>query len=280
MASPAPHAFRHEAMATWFELRVVGDDAGYARQAAAEAFRRIDAIEGRLSRYRESSEVSALAGLKPGERLRLHPDTLHCLGLSLELQALTGGAFDPALGGGPQWEPGQLALDAQALDAICVSGRVQLDLGAIGKGFALDCAAEVLCEWGVEGALLIAGGSSILACGESPEPWVIGITSQADVLLQRGSVGCSGLAVKGQHILDPRTRQPAVTPARAWALSQQAAVSDALSTAFMLLPDEEIAAVCAERPEVGAALQENADSPELRRFGTALGVHHAWRLRS
>ncbi|WP_404421030.1 FAD:protein FMN transferase [Nibricoccus sp. IMCC34717] len=274
------HRFKHEAMATWFEIRVAGGDPDYSRQAAEEAFRLINHLEQLLSRFRENSEVAALSRLQAGETVALHPDTFACLSLALEMHALTGGAFDPTLGPRSGGARGQLALAPDTLSATLLDGSVGVDLGAIGKGFALDRAASVLAEWGVGPALLIAGGSSILATGTPEEPWLIGVTASWDLHLLTGSVGTSGLAVKGQHILDPRTGEPATTtPARTWALSGQAAASDALSTAFMLLSPEDIAGVCEDRPECSGITQQDLSIDEITRYGRGLGVAHSWVRR-
>lgn len=287
-------------MATWFEFRAAEGEIKYVQQAFGEAFRLIDRLEELLSRYRETSEVCAIGQLAPGESLVLHADTFRCLELALEMAELTGGAFDPALGAAVDRQRsgsldtelpvrGRLLLDPSGRSVTCDAAPVSLDLGAIGKGFALDLAAELLAEWDLGPCLLVGGGSSILAVGNASgnageavtaasrsaaHPWEVTLTSDSSVRLMRGSVGCSGLAVKGSHILDPRTGTPAQTPARAWALAANAAVSDALSTAFMVLSRDEIAALCDQRPEVGAILQPDAASEELVRFGKALGVTH------
>jgi len=131
---------------------------------------------------------------------------------------------------------------------------LEFDLGAIGKGFALDRLAEVLREWICPAFLLIAGGSSILA-GDAPPGsagWSCGLGddhSPQRYLLQQGSLSGSGLAVKGPHILDPRTGLPGTLRHRAWALANTAAESDALSTACMILTE----------PEIAEILQRNAD---------------------
>ena len=129
-----------------------------------------------------------------------------------------------------------------------------MDLGAIGKGFALDRMAEELLEWGCGCFLLNAGGSSILA-GEAPPGapgWDCGLADDTDsqrYWLAHGSLSGSGLAVKGPHIIDPRTGQSARERPRAWFFASTAAVSDALSTACMVLTEAEIAEIMRNQPD-------------------------------
>jgi thiamine biosynthesis lipoprotein len=134
---------------------------------------------------------------------------------------------------------------------LCESGRLQFDLGAIGKGFALDRMAELLRSWDCPSFLLVAGGSSILAGSPPPETagWSCGLGddgAQQRLLLAHTSLSGSGLAVKGNHILDPRTGRPALRQNRAWALADTGAESDALSTACMVLNEPELEQVLAK----------------------------------
>jgi FAD:protein FMN transferase len=146
----------------------------------------------------------------------------------------------------PQWN-----LLPEELSIQCESGRVQFDLGAIGKGFALDRMAELLQSWDCPSFLLVAGGSSILS-GDPPKEtagWSCGLGDDhapQRLLLAHTSLSGSGLAVKGNHIIDPRTGRPALRQNRAWALTDTAAESDALSTACMVLNEPELEQVLAQ----------------------------------
>ena len=68
------------------------------------------------------------------------------------------------------------------------------------------------------------------------------------------SLSGSGTAVKGLHLIDPRTGQPAPRTSRTWAFAPEAAQADALSTAFFVMNEAEIAALCVAHPQIGAAL--------------------------
>ncbi len=267
-------------MATSFEVRLAHENETYARQAARAAFAVADRLERLLSRFREDSEVSQIRLLPRGEVLRLSADTFHCLQIASGMQALTGGAFDPGLGeqmdarrgdapaaGAPVSSArGRLLMDPGNFTVRLQDGPVALDLGAIGKGFALDRMAEELEAWDITRALLVAGGSSILALDgpENSNGWEVSMVPSKTILLKRCAIGASGLSVKGAHILDPRTGQPAPGPYRAWAVHASAAIADALSTAWMLLGPGEIDQVCHQLPGTQAYLQRSAaDASEL-----------------
>ncbi|HYG22925.1 MAG TPA: FAD:protein FMN transferase [Verrucomicrobiae bacterium] len=244
--SDGVHIFRHEAMATHFEVRISGEEKSYAGQAARTAFDLLDRLEGLLSRFRENSEISQIGFLTPGEELRLSEPTFACLEIARRMEAVTHSAFCVS----PDAVRRQLEIPVWSLNRStfsihCESGRLQFDLGAIGKGFALDRMAEELADWGCPSFLLVAGGSSILA-GNPPSGmpgWSCGLgESETDLrlLLQHCSLSGSGLAVKGAHILDPRIGKPVTDRGRAWALTSSAAESDALSTAAMVLTEDEL----------------------------------------
>ena len=246
MSDAVIHTFPHHAMATEFQVRIAGGERTYAAQTAQAAFALADHLEARLSRFRADSEIAQIAQLAPGETLRLGGPTFACLEIAKQMELATHGAFSitaaalqsqPVL---PQW-----TLLKERFSIRCDNGRLEFDLGAIGKGFALDRMAEVLQEWSCPSFLLVAGGSSILA-GDAPpgtSGWSCGLgddNSSRRYWLKNCSLSGSGLAVKGPHIVDPHSGKPAQRQNRAWALSETAAESDALSTACMVLDKETI----------------------------------------
>jgi thiamine biosynthesis lipoprotein len=249
MSDPIIHVFSHHAMATEFQVRIAGEEKRYAAQAAQAAFALTDKLESQLSRFCANSDISQIAQLAPGGQLRVSEPVFACLEIAKKMELATRGAFSitatalktqPAQ---PQW-----SLLKEQFSIRCDCGKLEFDLGAIGKGFALDRMAEVLREWDCPAFLLVAGGSSILA-GEPPlgtAGWSCGLgddNSPQRFWLKNGSLSGSGLAVKGQHIFDPRTGEPAARKDRAWALSPTAAESDALSTEAMVLDEANVSNV-------------------------------------
>jgi thiamine biosynthesis lipoprotein len=262
------HRFAHEAMATLFEVHCAHADPRYARQAAEAAFDLLDRLEQDLSRFVANSDVSRINALRAGETTRVSPQTMECLQISVAMHAVTRQAFDVSIGTGLErleLAPGEFAVHAREAGA-------QLDLGGIGKGFAVDRMAESLREWDVHSALVHGGFSSVLA-GDAPpgrDGWPLTPSAPggggvlARVRARRLALSASGTR-KGDHILDPRTGLPARRRAAWVALPCDAAgspeaggspatVAEALSTAFMLLPVDEIEDLVRQCPGLEAWL--------------------------
>ena len=243
---PEIHQFNHAAMATHFQTRIVHEERTYAAQAAQAAFHLLDSLEACLTRFRPTSDIARAAHLQPGEKMRIAEPAFACLQIAQRMAEVTHNAFCPTpaalknQASLPQWE-----LLPRELSLLCVQGRLEFDLGAVGKGFALDRMAELLGEWDTASFLLVAGGSSILAGAPPPgvPGWSCGLgedNASQRFFLANASLSGSGLAVKGEHILDPRTGKSAPRQLRAWVLADTAAESDALSTACMVLSESEL----------------------------------------
>ena len=257
------HVFNHHAMATQFQVRIASDDRTYAAQTATAAFALTEELESMLSRFRASSDISQIKQLAPGDKTRVSEPVFACLEIAQRMEFLTRGAFSitpTALRTQPTrplW-----ALLPKEFSVRCDNGRLEFDLGAIGKGFTLDRMAEILREWDCPAFLLVAGGSSILAGAAPPGTpgWSCGLgddQSPHRYWLQNCSLSGSGTAVKGQHIYDPRTGLAGVLRNRAWALADTAAESDALSTAAMILTEQEITDLLAPHEPWLVFLQNN-----------------------
>ena len=256
-AAAGPATLAQEAMGTLFAVTASHADAVYAQEAVRAALEELAWLEDRLSRFRPASDIGRLNRLPRGQSLAVAPETLACLQTALEIEEATDGAFDIGYASLPSTGP-RIALDPAASRVHMLAAGAQFDLGAIGKGFALDRMAAVLAEWDLDAIVLWASTSTVLARGRpqlapGPSVWIGPESARRQVLLDDAAMSASGTAVQGFHIIDPRTRRPATHRTRCWAKAPTAAEADALSTAFMVMADAEIAAYCQRHPHVSAS---------------------------
>lgn len=243
------YSLSHEAMKTVFQIRLIEDGSGIARQAALACAERIDAIEAALSRYLPGSDVWQINHLPAGASLFVGEDCEECLRLAMAAGVLTGGLFDVTLGRliehrkqaettSPPVLTGRLQLDPRRPRVDCVEPGREIDLGGIGKGFALDTLARLCQEWGITSGLLSAGASTQLAFG--PRSWEIqlrGDVNSRAVHLQNEALSASGTAVQGSHIVSPEPGAGGLRRERIWVKTASAAMADAFSTAALLAED-------------------------------------------
>lgn len=278
---PQHHRFTCNAMATTFDVVINEDDADetYAAQAAQAVFQEISRLEDELSRFRASSDIYRLGQLKAGESILVGMAAWDCLALAKAMHEETHGAFDITIGplmalfvthGG---EPRQVSrevldqarqiigshrfeLEEETMRVTVNATGMIFDLGAMGKGYTLDQCADLLQDWKISNFVLNAGDSTILAIGAptGKEAWTITLGGGVQRLaLTNRAVSGSGFAVQGAHIMNPRLFQPVpIQNRRTYALAPTAALSDALSTAFMVMDKEEIDALCSRYAGVEA----------------------------
>lgn len=280
------------AMATTFEIAIPFGTPN-AIAAAEAALDLIDELEDQLTIYCETSEIARINATAFEGSVLAEPKLFALFSHAAVLTAETAGAFDLAAGAivktwGFHKREGRIP-DAKALreareasgtkHVILNEGRIkfrrrglELNLGGIGKGYALDRAAELLRnEWGIRSALLHAGGSSVYALGSPPNrtgwtvalkhPWkpdeTLGTVALADRGLGTSAATFQFFEYNGKkygHVLDPRSGHPAEGTANANALAPTAAEADALSTAFFVLGTPAVTAYCQSRPEIAAVM--------------------------
>lgn len=267
--------FSHEAMATTFEVLVLHPDRRYAEQATWAAFDELDRLEAELSRFIENSDVSRVNSLTENQSLTVGVNTFECLELCTRLYAETNGAFDVTIGylmdcwldedkklRRPSEEQLDIArrhtgmdlleLDEEAVALRLLGEAVSVDLGGVGKGYAVDKMTDLLGEWDIDIALIHGGYSSVKAVGspDGTKGWPVTLSNPgnrkqtlAHLYLRDRALSGSGLQ-KGEHIIDPRTGRPVEYSRAAWACAGDAATSDALSTAFMVMSPAEVEQYC------------------------------------
>ena len=282
-----------EAMATRFEIVLYGDNPVSLRAAGEEALEEIEWVESQLSIYRSDSQINHANQRAATEPVRLEPTIFELLQHCQELTTITDGAFDITLGpliqcwgfmGGSGSLPAPEAIErAKSLvgihhiqldpDAYTIQfdqKGVMLDLGSIGKGYALDRAKEILEENGIRSALLHGGTSTVATIGSPPdqEEWKIAITRPLTEDEKEESrtgepelktVGIAKLtgnalsvsAIWGKsfqtenreygHVIDARTGEPTIGAAQAAVTLTSATDADAISTALLVSGNKGIA---------------------------------------
>lgn len=280
-------------MGTLCTAEIAAADTGAAAAAAEEAFAEIARLEALLSSWRDDSEIGRLNALGAGESLACAPATYEVLVAARSLAEVTHGAFDPTIeplvrawdlrGKGRVPEEDEIAealarvgwdrlrLDENDLTAGFAAPGMAIDLGGIGKGFALDHAFAVLEARGIRRARLNFGGE-ICAISDGT-PWPVTIADPADRLrpviafeLRDGAVSTSGQSersfrAKGRawgHILDPRTGRPVAHPGSVTVVAGSATQADALSTALFVMGRAAGEAFARAHPEIGVLWLEPA----------------------
>lgn len=288
------------AMACRFEITLPQTAQAGVRVASA-ALDEVARLEQQLTVFRADSEVSNLNQQAALQAVKVEPALFTLLRLCQELSHLTTGAFDITAGPLSRcWgflrrqgcipTPAEieqarasvgsekLLLDAETQTLRFAQPGVEINLGSIGKGYALDRAAEQM-RGEIQTALLSAGSSSMYALGkgERGQGWTVGIRHprklsqrMAVVHLRNAALATSGseeqfFEHEGRrygHILDPRTGWPATSVAGVTVVAASATITDALATAFYVGGRELAESYCAAHPGTLAVLLEReADRP-------------------
>jgi FAD:protein FMN transferase len=302
------------AMATDFEIYLNASQHGRETEAALRALDLVEELEGQMTVYRPHSEVMDVNRRAADGPVAVEGRLFQILQLALQLSRETGGAFD--LTAGPlsrTWgfyrREGQLPdpealqqamgrvgyrwleLDDQRHTIRFLQRGVEINLNAVGKGYAVDRCGELLRAAGVEDFLIHGGQSSVLAggsrAGQEPNSrgWSVALRHPlkptqrlAEIWLRDRALGTSGSGVQffhhqGRrygHVLDPRTGWPAEGVLSATVLAPTAAWADAASTACFVLGPAGTEEYCRNHPEVAAILVcpgQRSGSLDIQAFG-------------
>ena len=296
----------HPAMGTVFTLVVYGPDREYLAEVASEVFDGIDQLDGQMSNYQPTSELSRINREAARGPVLVEPQLFRLIQDSVRTSAETGGAFDITVG--PLMKTwgffrgrGRLPAPAEIAAALkhvgyrnlelntaertlrFQRGGMEIDLGGIAKGYAVDQAVEILRSRGIRSALVSSGTSSAYALGSPPgeRGWQITVRSPYDarkaadiVRLRNFSLSISGdyerfFRIGGKlycHIMDPRTGRPVENMLATVVLAARCTETDALSTAFFVMGVEGSRRYLATRPNlVGILYQPTGAARAFRR---------------
>lgn len=308
-ASDAWIRVSRRAMACSFEITLPSDNASDVPTARI-ALDAVDALEDQLTIFRDSSTIADINRRAAVEPVAVDQALFDLLCECGDIHRATGGAFDVTStplsrcwgflrreGHLPSADAIRAALANVGFDAVRLDrdsttvqfarSGIELNLGAIGKGYALDCVAAGMRTSGASEALLSAGQSSILALGGPDGGWPIDIISPAlgqpiaRVRLRHAALGTSGAGeqfvdvqgVRYGHVIDPRSGWPAAGVLSVTVIARRAASADALSTAFFIGGTALAREYCRTHPDVLALI-----TLEGHRSPIVIGHHPGLRL--
>jgi thiamine biosynthesis lipoprotein len=256
-------------MGTVVEIMAAGEDNIDLETAVEAAFVEMERLDKLLSRYNATSDVSRLSQSDSGGDVAV--ETAAVIALGLEIAQQSGGAFDMTLGRlkslwafdkesprVPDQKILSMSLAGIGPHSLALQGRqvskknsqLQLDLGGIGKGYAVDRAIAILKQYGVTSAAVNAGGDMYLLGQRQERDWRIGIQHPREeggvletVQISDRAVVTSGDyerffeqdGIRYHHIFDPQNGMPARACQSVTIITDSVALGDALATAVFVL---------------------------------------------
>ena len=298
-------------MGTVFEATIYAPDKYVAEKTFNDVFQEINRLDYLMSNYKKESVLSELNKNASAEPANCNKELASVIEQSLQYSDITDGAFDITIG--PlmkKWGffkkkgriPGKEELES-VLESVSYKNIIieektikslaknpgtvktvffknpdtRIDLGGIGKGYAVDRAVSVLKQNGISSALINFAGN-IYTFGTPPgkESWVIGLQHprESEGLLgtfeiKDKAVSTSGdyekfFTIEGKrysHIIDPRTGNPVEGIVSVTIVTGNATRSDALSTGVFVLGLEKGMDLIEQLPDVeGIIVYEDTDS--------------------
>jgi thiamine biosynthesis lipoprotein len=268
------HAQRYT-MGTMFDVAAYHSSAPQAERAIDRALAEVVRLDHVMSHFEPDSDLSKLVQEGRTASKSVDPALYDVLGQAVDLSRRSGGSFDVTIGALVRtWQAAQTAGRAPGPEAIadakrCVgysklqltppdlvridSNCLLIDLGAIGKGYAVERAIRILQEAGIRDAVVNAGQSSIAAIGHQPERagWLVDLgvraTEAGEIELRDSSISTSRQAriplLRGDNgygnIIDPARGRPVASSMTVIVRMASATHADALSTTLLLMPIEQ-----------------------------------------
>ena len=297
--------YSKDAMACKFELMFNMHQFPNAASAALSAFQLIDDYEEQMTVYRDSSEISYINATAAQQDVEVEPSLFRLLQAAMKISKETKGAYDITswplsdLWGFTRRQgkvPDESSI-AEALDQVSyelcelknghlrfLNPNLKINLGGIGKGYALDHATQQILDVGISDFIFHGGQSSVVARGDnsthqSDQGWVVGLSHPvipgkriAEIRLNNLALGTSGTGRQGffhqgkryGHIIDPRTGFPTDHFYSTTVVCPNAAEADALATAFFVMNLNEVQSYCDKHQSISAVIvNKTGDATEF-----------------
>ncbi len=289
-----PSVFVHPAMAAEFSITVFPPNPSVTpeelERITNEAFAAIDDLEARISNWKDSSQISYINRHAAEGPVKAAPEVIALLQACVWASKETDGRFDITVGpllelwGFYQKEGTQpdreaieearkrVGIDKVHIDPIEMTVEfeeqgMRLDMGGIGKGAAVDVAAQVLRRNGITAAMVDGGSSSMVAIGHPPgeNHWTVHIRNpyNNDELLDAvplvnaslSTAGCHDKMLEANgvrycHILDPHSGKPVIGALSISVIAPTGTETDGLDTGFVVWPKERLEKYCREHPDI------------------------------
>jgi thiamine biosynthesis lipoprotein len=308
--TPFVHKKRY-AMGTVFEIVAYSDSAGRASSAIDQAFDEVVRLDNVMSNFKPESDLSRMNREAHFHAVRIPADLYQVIETSLAYSRLSEGEFDvsvgpvvdlwkAALAGGAAPTTAELAgahscVGYQQIELIAPdqiefhSDCMRIDLGSIGKGYAVDRVIAILRANGVERAYIDAGGSTIYGMGASPDGngWLVHLRDPSNrldpqVKLISNSVSTSEQSVPSTltgdapgHIVVPGSGKPLRASYAVSVTAKSATDSDALSTTLLLLGPEKGAALVSKLKDVTAIWVSSDGQKTIAGSEASITVHES-----
>ena len=312
-ATDAATAFVHKkkyAMGTVFEIVAYDSSPGHAAAAIDQAFKEIVRLDELLSNYNPDSELSRLNRTAHFQPQAVSADLYRITEESVEYSRISGGKFDITVaplvdlwkealrsGTAPSIEQQLEARQCIGYEKIKLlypsqiqfrSSCLRIDVGGIGKGYAIDRAADILRSRGISRALLNAGGSTIYAMGapRGQPGWLVRLRDPSQRVDPRVMLSENSLSTSEQtppsllqnnsagHIIDPATGLPVDSPYAVSVIATTATASDALSTTLLLVGPSAGKKIVEKIPGSAALWVAPTGETATASCGTEIIVHH------
>ncbi len=262
-------------MGTVFAIHLYAESEPDALSFFEVAFEEVERLEETLSKFRQSSEICRINRLAASQPVTTDPEVFSLIDQSLRYSEQTAGAFDitvgplmrtwgffRAEGHFPSSDDLIAARERTGFDKVVIDRAartiqfaipgMELDLGAIGKGYAVDRVVEILREAGAKAALVVAGSSTVYALGAPPaeDGWTIHVPDPFDrtrkistLKFRDQAISTSGsyerfFDLNGRrycHVMDPRTGMPVERVLQTTLIGSDGAMTDAISNALFVL---------------------------------------------
>jgi thiamine biosynthesis lipoprotein len=292
-------------MGTVVEITIIGDDEEAAKKAILQAFQEIKRIEHLMSPWIESSDVSHINQAAGEKWENVSPETIKVIKKAEEVSEISEGAFNLTIsplvqlwrkarerGVPPEMEDVRKTLNLVNFRNLVVNpeGKIllkkkgmEIDLGGIAKGYAVDKAFDLLISLGYKNLIVNAGGDLRVGGTKLDQPWSIGIQHprESEKIIARISISDAAIATSGDyekffihqgrryhHILNPKDGFPAEGCQSVSIIYREGMMADALATAVFVLGPQKGYSLCQRLEGVNCLIIDkegkNILSPNLK----------------